>query len=798
MYAITLPHTLGIDVISSTPDIFLSYSRDDRATASLFAEGFERAGFSVWWDVTLKSGEDYDQATEQALRGAKAVVVLWSVKSAASRWVRTEATIALQSKTLVPVMIESCQRPIMFELTQTAELGHWRGDGDDNAWLAFLNDVQRFVHRAAGLAAIATTPGREDVQKALANVSTLRPELKAQPGPAPAAVKPTAQAHPRQHQPWWLRVLPLVGALVVGGLVAGISLRQPPQAGLPINRFQHAMPAETAFRNTGRNVLAVSPNGRHFVYNTLQGLMLRDMSEVGAQVIPGTEETLSNPFFAPDGRAVAYYAFANRQLKRIGLEGGAAVAIATIKDNPVGASWATNNTIYYGQDDGIYHVGAGGGTPELVIASQTGERVASPELLPDSDTLLFTTTTGTWEAADIVAQSLSTGKRTVLVSGGNDPHYLPTGHLVYAVGADLFAVAFDARSLAVSGERVPLVQGIAHAILTASSNYGIASDGTLVYLTGTVANQQHNLLWVGRDGVETAIPIAPAAYSSFQLSPDGKRVVLNEDPQDDNWIWDFATHTRTLLNLDGGRADNPIWTADSARIVFASAASRTMDMRAANNVGTITTLVESSRMAKASADAQAEPLFLSPDGRQLIFSSFNSTTLNDIGMFTIGDAAAPTWLLRSRAVEADAALSPDGRWMAYRSNESGRNEIYVRPFPKVDDDLIQVSNSGGTSPQWSRDGKELFYVALGDYGKGQLVSTAVTTKNDKFSFGARTSLMAWPYVIAPIRSYDVSPDGQRFLVLRNTIDTAAADGSKQAVIITQHWTDELKRLVPAQ
>jgi TolB-like protein len=198
---------LSVIDMSTTPDIFLSYNREDQAKARLFAEGFERAGFNVWWDVALQSGDDYDRATEHALRSAKAVVVLWSLKSVESRWVRTEATIALQNKTLVPVMIEPCQRPIMFELTQTAELSHWRGDASDSAWLAFVKDVQRFIQRATS---------------AVAGTAASAPASTASPVSASAsATVTTASAFESTAAKSNRKLLPLLAAAVVA-IAAGL------------------------------------------------------------------------------------------------------------------------------------------------------------------------------------------------------------------------------------------------------------------------------------------------------------------------------------------------------------------------------------------------------------------------------------------------------------------------------------------------------------------------------------------------------------------------------------------------
>jgi hypothetical protein len=252
-------------------------------------------------------------------------------------------------------------------------------------------------------------------------------------------------------------VLVLAGA-AVAGIVGWIMRPKPVPA--PVDRWVYALPDGQAFRNMGRTVLALSPDGRRFVYNTTDGLYVRSMDELEARLIPGTEENLQNLFFSPDGQSVAY--FANNQLKRIALSGGAPVVIAAGLTNARmdGASWGQGDTILFDQDTGMYRVSAKGGTPERVIEARAGENLGSPELLPDGDTVLFSTViSSNWDAAQIVAQSLSTGERTVLIQGGRSAHYLPTGHLIYALGDGLFATAFDLDTLTVSGGAVPLIQG---------------------------------------------------------------------------------------------------------------------------------------------------------------------------------------------------------------------------------------------------------------------------------------------------------------------------------------------------
>ena len=263
----------------------------------------------------------------------------------------------------------------------------------------------------------------------------------------------------------WRRALPVAVALVVGGLAAGLAAwglwpsTEPPS----VTRFDY-VPPESQTVDTARatfQFVTVSPAGRHFVYNTSAGLYLRTMGELDARLIPGIEGLFLNPFFSPDGESVGYVV-ADGELRRVAITGGAPVVIADVNTggNFFGASWGADNTILFGQPEGILRVSANGGTPELVIPATEGESMGSPRLLPDGESVLFSVTTATgatrWDQAQIVAQSLRTGERTLLVEGGSDARYIPTGHLVYALGSVLFAVPFDVDRLEVSGGPVPL------------------------------------------------------------------------------------------------------------------------------------------------------------------------------------------------------------------------------------------------------------------------------------------------------------------------------------------------------
>ncbi len=561
-----------------------------------------------------------------------------------------------------------------------------------------------------------------------------------------------------------------------------------------VTRFDYELPEGQSFRNTLRRVMALSPDGRHFVYNTSGGLYLRTMDELEARLLPGTASNITSPSFSPDGQSVVYEDRDSNELKRISISGGAPVVITGIDRNVRGLSWQADDSVLYGHAEGIYRVAANGDTPELIIPVEEGTVVYGPEFLPDGDSVLFSVgVPGEWDTAQIVSESLSTGEQRMLIEGGSDARYLPTGHLVYAFEDGLFAVGFDLDSLTVSGGAVSLVQGVMRATGTISgaANYGVSEDGTLVYVAGGAA-QLRSLVWVDRAGREEAIPAEPSAeYRYPRISPDGTRAVVDDWNRDrDLWVWDFMSETRSRLTIGQSGGSYPVWTSDNERIVYGSGTGD-IDWKAANNTGTPERLATG--VATLGSDPPS-PYFFSPSGTELVFrDQGNPETNDDIGMIVIGGDAEPVWLLREPHIERNAELSPDGRWMAYQSDESGRFEIYVRPFPNVDDDRVQVSNASGLKPLWSRDGRELFYLELGP--PERLISVSVETTETDFSFGARTPILDWSYlgVFDEGRTYDVSLDGQQFLAIK----VGGTEGRTPQIIVVQNWFEELKRLAPS-
>ena len=324
--------------------------------------------------------------------------------------------------------------------------------------------------------------------------------------PAGLLIQPVAevvQVGPASKLPW-------VAAIVLGIVVAGVAgwILRPTDPQPVAARFYHELPEGQVFTREGRGLVAVSPDGSQIVYVANSQLYLRNLDELEAHSIQGTDVDPTSPFFSPDGEWVGYYSTSDRQLKKIATIGGAPVTLydATL---PFGTSWGSGDTVVYGQPEGIMGVSANTGVAELVIPTEKGEQVHGPQVLPGGEWVLLTLTSASgftrWDEAQIVVQSLESGERKFLWEGGSDARYVPTGHLVYALEDVLFALPFDLASLEVSGVPVPMVEGIQRARApitnTASANYGFSDHGTLIYVPGAAVGRPSILALTDRNGV---------------------------------------------------------------------------------------------------------------------------------------------------------------------------------------------------------------------------------------------------------------------------------------------------------
>jgi len=382
----------------------------------------------------------------------------------------------------------------------------------------------------------------------------------------------------------------------------------------------------------------------------------------------------------------------------------------------------------------------------------------------------------------------------VLWRGGSDARYVPTGHLIYALDDALFALPLDLERLEVSGGPVPLLAGfqrsVGPATNTGTAHYDVSDGGTLVHVVGiTGVAQARTLVWADRNGREEAIPAPPRTYLYPRISPDGTQVALDvRDQENDIWIWSLARRTLTRLTFDPGFDRYPVWTPDGRRIAFSSqrAGAANLFWQAADGTGAAERLTENTQVQYASS--------VSADGATLVFDEQQTATMADIQSLALGGDRRATPLIATPFTESTGDLSRDGRWLAYRSNESGRNEVYVRPFPGVDGGRWQVSTGGGTQPLWAPNSRELFYVDL----DGRIVAVPIQP-GPGFTAGNPQVIVEGPYAtILPGvngRMYDVSRDGQRFLMIKGE-DSAGQAAPPPQIVVVQNWFEELKRLAP--
>jgi len=504
------------------------------------------------------------------------------------------------------------------------------------------------------------------------------------------------------------------------------------------------------------------------------------MHELVATPIRGTEGA-NYPFFSPDGEWVGF--FAGNKLKKVPLAGGPPVTLCDAGISQ-GGSWGPEDTIVFSSQmtAGLMRVSASGGDPEPLTTLDAGEVWHLwPEILPGGRAVLFTTYSGTAGSLRVAVQSLETGERRMLVEG-TYPRYVPTGHLVFSrlSPVSLWAVPFDIDRLEVTGEPTPLPEEIRVRGSLGLAQFALAADGSLFYVPGAPLSGS-SFVWVDREGNEEPVAAMSQDYQEFALSPEGTRLAVRVavDDTDDLWIYDLPRDTWTRLTFDPAGERNPLWTPDGQKVAFGGAEG--MFWKAADGTGKAEPIMEQPRNQR--------PEVFSPDGTVLVFQDLSAG--RDLGMVSLEGERVSKLLVSSPFQERNAAFSPDGRWMAYGSNESGQFEIYVRPFPDVAGGWWQVSSDGGVWPVWARDGQKLFYV-------GPKAMMAVTIQTDPTLAPGRPEPLfdVEPYETSSVtRRVALSADGQRFLMLKPAESEHTV--ASQSIVVVENWLEELKRLVPA-
>ena len=590
--------------------------------------------------------------------------------------------------------------------------------------------------------------------------------------------------------PLWRRALIIgLGALLLVAIVTALATwnlkHSPPPPPQPVTRTAITLPPgqQLAGLDAGPAV-ALSSDGTHLAYVATQGgkqqIYLRAMDSLEAKPISGTEGAV-NFFFSPDGQWVAF--FADGKLKKISVNGGAALTLADA-GGPHGANWGSQGMIVFAPTlvSVLYQVPDAGGAPQPLTRFEKGEITHRwPEFLPGDKAVLFDGGTSL-PSRQVVAQSIETGERRNVIQEGTQPRYALSGHLVYVQGANLMAVPFDPQRLEATGAAVPVVEGVLESPGSGAAQYSFSATGSLIYVPGGVQATRAGLVWVNRLGAEQPLAVPTHGYRNPRLSPDGRRVAIGiADLGSQIWLYDLSADTLTRITFEGNANSYPAWTPDGKRIAFESAKEGPLNLywQLADGSGGLERLTTSESWQVLSS--------WSPDGQLLAFTEVNPTTSYDIWILRMSDRKAQPFL-RTAFNEAAPQFSPDGRWIAYASDESGRFEVYVQPYPGPGGKW-QVSTEGGTEPVWNRNGRELFYRS-GD----KMMAVDVTTQ-PSFVAGKSRMLFQGPYLPTPgtLPNYDVSPDGQRFLMLKPSEQSGAAPTQINVVL---NWFEELKRLVP--
>jgi serine/threonine-protein kinase len=550
------------------------------------------------------------------------------------------------------------------------------------------------------------------------------------------------------------------------------------------------VPEGQSLTRAGRHSLAISPDGTRIVYVANNQLYLRALDQLGAaQPIRGTaNEDPIEPIFSPNGEWVAYWSGAGAfALRKIAVAGGAPLTLCPDTAAPLGATWR-HGLIAFGNGSEIQVVPDGGGTPRAIAAVDPKDgRAAQPQLLDDGTHVVFTvfrTTATTEDEGEIVVQSTGGNDRRTLVKGGTNGQLLPTGQLVYIHAGTLLAVPMDMRRLTVTGGPVALVEGVTEALTSGAGQYAVAENGTLAYRPGA-ADVSRTLVWLDRQGKEQPIPAKPRAYTLPRLSPDGTRVaVASLDEESDVWIWDFEKER--LMRLTSGPAVeySLAWRPDGRQVIFRSAESGKADIfrRSADGSGPV------EPVTKDGAGGEVDSV--SADGKSLVFKSMGKPGL----MLLPLDGGPATPLLKDPAFSfLNGEISPDGRWIAYESNEGGQlHEIYVRPFPAVNTGRSLVSVNGGTMPVWSRSGRELFYRSWSPTTGPKMMAVAISP-GASFTYGKPEVLFDMSQYGGPSeRIFDVAADG-RFLIVKAETNDAT---NHQTFVVVSHWFDEVRARMP--
>ena len=582
----------------------------------------------------------------------------------------------------------------------------------------------------------------------------------------------------------------LAGAAATAAVWFATARFRPPSEAPAGVRFQIEAPPKATFNVIGRDAgpLAVSPDGRQiaFVATSSEGqkqVYLRSLDALDARPLPGTDGA-SYPFWSPDSRAIGF--FAGSKLRKVASSGG---PVQSLCDAPLGrgGTWSRDGVIIFspGAYDPLYRVSASGGTPVPVTGIVDPEHESShrwPQFLPDGRHFLFlrfgTSYAPTRQDSAICLGSLDSRTAKVIVPANSSFAYAPSGQILYVRDDTLVAAPFDAKRGQLTGPTIPIAQHVLLYRNTSSAAFSVSDNGVLAYQSGPIPPVSE-LDWFERGGKLLGSVGDPGDYEDPRLSPDGRRLATNRiDPASgasNIWIFDMAGGGGTRFTFSQSVNHYPVWSPDGSRMAFDTNRNGPADIFMKSLEGS------GEERSVLASDVSQSPTDWSPDGSTLVFERLDPRTKYDLWRLSLKAGATPEPIVRSDSSETDGRISPDGKWLAYASNESGTWEVYVTAFPGPGG-RWQVSNGGGVQPVWSRTGKEIFFLAA-----DRKLMAAPCVTGPTFEVGAPKALFQTLARYTGNVAYDVAPDG-RFLV-----NTVVGAGAAPPITVVTNWDAALKK-----
>jgi Tol biopolymer transport system component len=753
-------------------DIFLSYSSADREQVVPLVQALQEDGFVVWWDRDIRPGPSFDREIEQAIDSAGCMVVVWSSSSVESEWVRSEVEEGARRGILVPVMIEEVMPPLAYRRRQSADLSAWGGERDSN-----------YEQLLAGIR--ATIAGTEA------------------PAPERHGSAHSAPARSSQRRRSGVSLGVVVAALMFVGIAAGVAGwmladRRADESAVVsgVARAEIRLPPSITMAEGVLETLSITADGKTITYvgqdsNARRSFFARRLDTFGSNPVNTVSSDVGSHWLSADGKWLVFNDVESKAYRKMPLAGGGATTITPVGENANGMrglSWSRQGQIAFASDGpGISLVPATGGTPTALTTPEEGTTHRQPHFTRDGRGLLFSAQNSeNTDTSMVNVIDLASGEIRELIVGDR-PRLTASGHLLVVREGSLWAAGFDDKTLEVVGEPVAVLEGMA----AGSPNFAVADNGTLVYAPALAESETAaELVWVTPEGQTEVLAIMLDSISVPRVSPDGQNILftaLSAPAVYAIWNHSLPKETTTKLTFDQSPVGSvtPSWAPDGDRfafIYFGSNNESVIKLGSADGASASVALTQ---------DMAPATISVASDGKSIVATHCEARGKCDLARVSTeaGDGAFEI-LLETPFNERSPEVSPDGRWIAYSSDQSGRFEVYVRPYADLKSRRWQISTRGGEVPMWSRDGKRLFFVQR---GTNELMQVDVAN-DSSFNWSAPQSILNletydWNAGPNEVRSFDIDHDDQRFLLVRQS------SGVERLVVII-NWLEELKRLVP--